>query len=537
MGYWSKSSGKHTLVHGYVTTFVDGSTVNPSTYPNPNNNPFHTGTVPRILASGKHAINMTANSPHQTNGFGVTGDFAGAFAGVDANVTGKNSVSIGGYGLTTTDTATVVVPYLKMQYKPLRNDTLHNVLAWDYATGKIKVRYDNTFSGGSSVTSVTGTSPIASSGGTTPAISIANADADGTTKGAATFTASDFNATTGLISLDYTNGQKATTSLPGFLNSTDWNTFNNKASTSSPTIATPSFTTGFTIGGAATSRKMMVGNGTNFVPSTETWAVPGTSGNVLISDGTNWTSGVPSTSLTGAITYSSDITPTLTANQNDYNPTGLSTTYSIRATITGSATNWNITGLAGGATGRLLNLINNSAVGSGNTITLKNNDAGSTSLNRFLFTTGDFILLPGENVQLQYSGGKWKSLGFAARGGNGITNTGNSYDWGGGLTKDATISYGPTGFSSFLIKPNDITTGDGLFIISTLDDTTLTKEADFVVNSADGSISMAGGNSGSQSSIKIDTDGELIITVSRTSCAGAPTNAVANISGVLTICP
>lgn len=56
---------------------------------------------------------------------------------------------------------------------------------------------------------------------------------------------------------------------------------------------TPSFTTGFTVGGAAASRKMIVGNGTNFVPSTETWAVPGTSGNVLTSDGTNWTSAAP----------------------------------------------------------------------------------------------------------------------------------------------------------------------------------------------------------------------------------------------------
>lgn len=61
-----------------------------------------------------------------------------------------------------------------------------------------------------------------------------------------------------------------------------------------PTIITPSFTTGFTIAGAATSRKIIVGNGTNFVASTETYAVPGTSGNVLTSDGTNWTSAAPS---------------------------------------------------------------------------------------------------------------------------------------------------------------------------------------------------------------------------------------------------
>lgn len=69
---------------------------------------------------------------------------------------------------------------------------------------------------------------------------------------------------------------------------------------------TPSFTTGFTIGGAATSRKIIVGNGTNFVASTETWAVPGTSGNVLTSDGTNWISSTP-----GALANSLTIDATL----------------------------------------------------------------------------------------------------------------------------------------------------------------------------------------------------------------------------------
>ncbi len=56
---------------------------------------------------------------------------------------------------------------------------------------------------------------------------------------------------------------------------------------------TISATTGFKIGGAAASRKILVGDGTNFVASTETYAVPGTSGNVLTSDGTNWTSAAP----------------------------------------------------------------------------------------------------------------------------------------------------------------------------------------------------------------------------------------------------
>jgi|GEM_PF-2746407 len=45
-----------------------------------------------------------------------------------------------------------------------------------------------------------------------------------------TFTASDFNESGTTISIDYTNGQSASTSTKGFLTSTDWNTFNNKVS-------------------------------------------------------------------------------------------------------------------------------------------------------------------------------------------------------------------------------------------------------------------------------------------------------------------
>jgi hypothetical protein len=54
-----------------------------------------------------------------------------------------------------------------------------------------------------------------------------------------------------------------------------------------------SATTGFRINGAAANRRILVGNATNFVQSAETYAVPGTSGNVMTSDGTNWTSAAP----------------------------------------------------------------------------------------------------------------------------------------------------------------------------------------------------------------------------------------------------
>jgi len=79
---------------------------------------------------------------------------------------------------------------------------------------------------------IAGASPLSvSSGGTlyqNLVMSIANAAADGATKGAAAFTASDFNASAGVVSIDYTNGQKANTTQPGFLTAQNWNDFNDK---------------------------------------------------------------------------------------------------------------------------------------------------------------------------------------------------------------------------------------------------------------------------------------------------------------------
>lgn len=88
--------------------------------------------------------------------------------------------------------------------------------------------------GGAGVTAVTGVSPIASTGGTTPAISIADSVADGSTKGAAAFNASDFNSSAGVISIDYSNGQSASAANKGFLTSSDWSVFNGKESQITP---------------------------------------------------------------------------------------------------------------------------------------------------------------------------------------------------------------------------------------------------------------------------------------------------------------
>jgi len=70
--------------------------------------------------------------------------------------------------------------------------------------------------------SVTMGTPSTTTGTSTNAVTttshthaITDAVADGSTQGVASFTANDFNATTGNISIDYVNGQKATNAQPG----------------------------------------------------------------------------------------------------------------------------------------------------------------------------------------------------------------------------------------------------------------------------------------------------------------------------------
>lgn len=104
-------------------------------------------------------------------------------------------------------------------------------ISYSQTLNKFFISTGGAASTGGTVTNVSGTSPInVTTGTTTPVISIDNAAADGVTIGAASFAANDFNSSSGNISIDYTNGQSASTSNKGFLTNTDWNTFNNKQS-------------------------------------------------------------------------------------------------------------------------------------------------------------------------------------------------------------------------------------------------------------------------------------------------------------------
>jgi hypothetical protein len=100
-----------------------------------------------------------------------------------------------------------------------------------------------------------------------------------------------------------------------------------------------------------------------------------------------------------------DISPAqITGNQNDYNPTGLATASVIRLDSDASR---NITGLAGGADGRVIVVHN---IGS-NAIVLKNEDAASTAANRFALNA-DVTLNANQSVPLQYdaTSSRWRVL-------------------------------------------------------------------------------------------------------------------------------
>jgi len=109
---------------------------------------------------------------------------------------------------------------------------------------------------------------------------------------------------------------------------------------------------------------------------------------------------------------SGDISPAqITAQADDYNPTGLSTASVLRLDTDASR---DITGLAGGANGRPVLIMNVGA----NDIVLKDESASSTAANRFALNA-DITIAPDQTVGLWYDGtsSRWRISEFAAQGG------------------------------------------------------------------------------------------------------------------------
>jgi hypothetical protein len=108
--------------------------------------------------------------------------------------------------------------------------------------------------------------------------------------------------------------------------------------------------------------------------------------------------------LTGVISPAS-----IGAHQNDYNPTGLSTASFLRLTASGA---YNITGLAGGASGRVISVHNIGA----NNLTLVDESSSSSAANRFALPDAqNLVLWTDQTALLQYdaTSTRWRMIGFS----------------------------------------------------------------------------------------------------------------------------
>ena len=164
-------------------------------------------------------------------------------------------------------------------------------------------------------------------------------------------------------------------------------------------------TTGFNnLSPTTTKGDVIAHNGTNNV------RLPvGTNGYLLVADsaqstGLNWTN---SPSFTGTVSFNGELTPAaISANTNNYAPTGIDTCNFLRLSASG---NFNLTGIIAPspASNQAIFVVN---VGASNSITFKNNDASSTAANRFLLG-GDKNVQTDEGILIIYdqTSARWRA--------------------------------------------------------------------------------------------------------------------------------
>jgi hypothetical protein len=131
-------------------------------------------------------------------------------------------------------------------------------------------------------------------------------------------------------------------------------------------------------------------------------------------DGSSWADALSIDQSSGNITLPRGIAlsgviapPQITANQNDYNPTGVASAAMMQLSSDAAR---NLSGLASGAEGRIISVVNVGA----QSITLVNESASSTAANRF--TLGADLTMPAKQaVILRYDGTtlRWQAISGA----------------------------------------------------------------------------------------------------------------------------
>lgn len=153
-------------------------------------------------------------------------------------------------------------------------------------------------------------------------------------------------------------------------------------------------------------------------------------------------------SVSGELSFAGVISPAqITANQNDYNPTGLATSAIVR--INSDAAGRQITGLAGGTEGRFIMVTNVGAFD----IVLKDENAGSSASNRFGFGA-DVTIGPKKMVVLVYdfTSSRWRAVSGGTAGATtftGLSDVPSSYT--GHALKFLRVVTGETGLEFFEI--------------------------------------------------------------------------------------
>lgn len=129
--------------------------------------------------------------------------------------------------------------------------------------------------------------------------------------------------------------------------------------------------------------------------------------NVLGLEAYRWHQYLDDGAFSGALSFVSDISPAAIGNTNDWAPTGLSTAQVIRVDL--SSTTVDLTGLTGGADGRVIILQNIHAT---RRLDLLDESASSSAANRFSLGGYTVRLHPGGNAILMYdsTASRWRLL-------------------------------------------------------------------------------------------------------------------------------
>lgn len=109
--------------------------------------------------------------------------------------------------------------------------------------------------------------------------------------------------------------------------------------------------------------------------------------------------------LSGQVIFNGDVTGTINANTNDYNPVGLANANRLLLNCTGA---FSLTGIVAQSIGTTLIIINTS---NANTLRIANNNVGSAGANRFLMNA-NVLLAPNQSCMVQYdlTNARWRVI-------------------------------------------------------------------------------------------------------------------------------